>query len=69
MLVLSRKTNEQLIIRLGDETVVVRVLSVLPNRVRLGITARLSVSVHREEVARRIAEWEHGEPEKVLQET
>ena len=72
MLVLSRKTNEQLIIRIGDETVVVRVLGVMPNRVRLGITAPLSVSVHREEVARRIAEWQDSEEqdmEKVLQTT
>ncbi len=56
MLVLTRKKNEQLMISLGNETVVVRVLEVVRDRVRLGIVAPLSVAVHREEVARRIEE-------------
>lgn len=58
MLVLSRKRSEQLVIRLGDETVVVRVVDVGRDRVRLGIIAPQSVAVHREEVARRIVEWQ-----------
>ena len=58
MLVLSRKKNEQLVIRLGEETVVVRVLDVARDRVRIGIIAPQSVAVHREEVARRIQEWQ-----------
>ena len=58
MLVLSRKKNEQLVIRLGNETVVVRVLDVARDRVRIGIIAPQSVAVHREEVARRIQEWQ-----------
>jgi len=56
MLVLTRKQHEQLVIRLGDQIVMVRVLSVARDRVRLGITADRSVEVHREEVARRIPE-------------
>ena len=58
MLVLTRKKDEQLIMRLGDETVVVRILGVMRDRVRIGVIAPQSVSVHREEVARRIAEWQ-----------
>ena len=59
MLVLSRKKNEQLVIRLGEETVVLRILEVMRDRVRVGIIAPQSVAVHREEVARRIQEWQH----------
>lgn len=56
MLVLTRKKDEQLVIQLGEQTVLVRVLSVARDRVRLGIVADRSVSVHREEIAQRIAE-------------
>lgn len=58
MLVLSRKKNQQLVLRMGDETVVLRVLEVTRDRVRVGIIAPPSVAVHREEVARRIQEWQ-----------
>jgi carbon storage regulator len=58
MLVLSRKRGEQLVIRLGDETVVLRIVEVARDRVRLGIIAPRSVAVHREEVARRIEDWQ-----------
>ena len=54
MLVLSRKKSEQLIVRLGDQTMVFRVLDVDRGRVRIGIIAPPEVAVHREEVARRI---------------
>ena len=54
MLVLSRKKDEELVVTIGAQTVVVRVLSVVGDRVRLGITAPRDVAVHREEVARRI---------------
>ena len=57
MLVLSRKRNEQLVIRMGEQTVVVRVLALTRDRVRIGISAPLSVTVHREEVARRTQDW------------
>ena len=56
MLVLSRRKSEQLVITLGDQTVYVRVIDVGRDRVRLGIIAPKEVTVHREEVARRIAE-------------
>jgi len=58
MLVLTRKTDEQLVITLGNETVLVRILDVARDRVRVGITAPRSVAVHREEVARRIQDSE-----------
>ncbi len=47
MLVLSRKTNESIVIN-GD--VVVTVVSVHGDKVRLGIVAPKDVPVHREEV-------------------
>ena len=65
MLVLSRKRDEQLVIRLGDQTVVVRVLAVMRDRVSIGVIADRSVAVHREEVARRIADWQ-DDLDKVL---
>jgi carbon storage regulator len=54
MLVLSRKKDQHLVIQLGEETVMVRVLDVNGDRVRFGITAPRSVPIHREEVARRL---------------
>jgi carbon storage regulator len=56
MLVLTRRKYEQLVITLGDQTVIVRVVDVGRDRVRLGIIAPKEVAVHREEVALRIAE-------------
>jgi carbon storage regulator len=53
MLVLSRRIGETIFI--GTE-VSVTVLGVTGNQIRLGITAPKQVSVHREEVQRRIAE-------------
>jgi carbon storage regulator len=60
MLVLSRKKDEQLVIRLGEETVMVRVLDVNGSRVRIGITAPRSVAVLRAEVARRDQETQEA---------
>jgi len=54
MLVLTRRKFEQLVITLGDQTVLVRVIDVGRDRVRLGITAPKEVAIHREEVAKRI---------------
>jgi carbon storage regulator CsrA len=48
MLVLTRKKDEQLVIGLGEETVLVRILKVAGNRVLVGITAPGSVAIHRE---------------------
>lgn len=54
MLVLSRKMDEQIVIQLGDQTVVVRVVAIERNRVRLGIVAPPEAPIHREEVLQRI---------------
>ncbi len=57
MLVLSRKTTEQLVIRLGEEIVRVRIVSFSGNKVRLGVEASPNVGVFREEVWQRQAGW------------
>jgi carbon storage regulator len=51
MLILTRKPNES--IKIGDD-VTVTVLSHTGGQVRVGITAPLSIPVHREEVYERI---------------
>ena len=53
MLVLSRRLGETLII--GDD-IKITVLGISGNQVRLGIAAPKEVSIHREEVYRRIQE-------------
>jgi carbon storage regulator len=55
MLVLTRKPGEELLI--GDD-VRVRVLEVIGQKVRIGITAPRDVAVHRAEVYRSIVEFE-----------
>lgn len=51
MLILTRRVGESLII--GDD-VVVNVLGVKGNQVRIGVDAPKNVSVHREEIFKRI---------------
>ena len=51
MLVLTRRTNETLMI--GDE-VTLTVLGIKGNQVRIGVNAPREVAVHREEVYERI---------------
>lgn len=51
MLVLSRKLNEALVI---NGSIEVTVLEIRNGRVRLGIDAPKQVSIHREEVQRRV---------------
>lgn len=67
MLVLSRRTGENLLI--GDD-ITITVLGLQGNQVRLGIDAPKSVKVHREEVYNRIkreqAEANNPELEKAL---
>lgn len=53
MLVLTRRTNESIMI--GDD-VVVTVLEIRGDQVRIGITAPREVQVHREEIFRAIEE-------------
>ena len=60
MLILSRRVGER--ITIGDG-VIVTVLSARGNQVRLGIAAPDAVSVHREEIYRRVkAEKREGVP-------
>jgi carbon storage regulator CsrA len=65
MLVLTRKKNEQIVITLGTQVVFVRVLEVCRDRVRLGIIAPKAVTIHRDEVARRLV-GAAQEPERML---
>lgn len=58
MLVLTRKLRERIVIRLGGQTVIVQIVDIERDRVRVGLTAPASVTIHREEVARRIKEWQ-----------
>lgn len=51
MLILTRRIGEKLII---DDSIEVMVLGVKGNQVRLGINAPQQVSVHREEIHRKI---------------
>jgi len=51
MLILTRKVGESLVI--GDDVSVI-VLGVKGNQVRIGVDAPKSVSVHREEIYKRI---------------
>lgn len=48
MLVLSRQACEEIVI--GDEHVVIQVVSIRGDKVHLGITAPAGVTVHRREV-------------------
>ena len=50
MLVLSRKKNESIVIGEGENTVTLVVVEVRGDRVRLGIEAPKTVSVHRREI-------------------
>ena len=53
MLILTRRVAEQIVI--ADDIVVI-VLGINGNQVKLGIEAPMSVSVHREEIYRKIVE-------------
>ncbi len=52
MLVLSRQLGEKLMI---DDSIEVTVIEIRPDRIKLGIAAPPEVSVHREEVFRKIS--------------
>jgi carbon storage regulator len=60
MLVLSRKKNEQIVVQIGDETVLIRIVDLARDRVRIGITAPPDVTIHRQEVAERMGGWQES---------
>lgn len=51
MLVLSRYTNERVIITAGDQKIVVTLVDVRGNKVRLGFDAPAEVKILREELS------------------
>lgn len=59
MLVLSRKTNESIVI---NGNIVVTLIEIRGDRVRLGIQAPRDVAVHREEILRAILREENLNP-------
>lgn len=52
MLILTRRPGEKLIINNGETEIVV--LGIKGNQVRLGITAPIQITVHREEIQQKI---------------
>lgn len=59
MLVLSRRPTEQIIVRLGDQVLVVSVVEIEGNKVRLGFDADPSIEVNRKEVDDRKYRQQH----------
>ncbi len=63
MLVLSRKVDEQIVITINNQLVRVKVIAIDGNKIRLGICAPDEVSIHREEVWQRKAQFaDHAPP-------
>jgi carbon storage regulator len=60
MLILTRRVGESIII--GDDTAIT-VLNVKGNQVRLGVNAPKNVSVHREEIYKRIKQEQQSPSE------
>ncbi|HVE44313.1 MAG TPA: carbon storage regulator CsrA [Gammaproteobacteria bacterium] len=62
MLILTRRVGETIVI--GDN-VVVTVLGIKGNQVRIGVNAPKDVSVHREEIYKRIRDEQEVPPQKM----
>ncbi|OGT11430.1 MAG: carbon storage regulator [Gammaproteobacteria bacterium GWE2_42_36] len=63
MLILSRRIGESLVI--GDHEIMVTILSVKGNQVRVGIEAPKEVSVHREEIYKKIQDAREANDEEI----
>ena len=61
MLVLTRKSNESIIV---NDNIVVTVLEVVGQKVRLGIKAPASVSIWRKELVERQTQWQEPAAEE-----
>lgn len=65
MLVLARQRDESITIGDGDDEVEIKIVDIRGDKVRLGITARRDIPVHRKEVRDAIdAGIPHPNPEK-----
>jgi len=62
MLILSRRTGESLII--DDRKITITILSVKGNQVRIGIDAPKDISIHREEIYKRIQDAIAGDDDE-----
>lgn len=60
MLVLSRKRNEDILIGTGENTIVVRVLEIAPDRVKLGVVAPIAINVCRKELVSKLKSKKNG---------
>ena len=59
MLVLSRKEGEQIVVSIGERTVVIGIVDCRRGKVRIGVTAPPDITVHRQEIWNRQTDW-HG---------
>lgn len=59
MLILTRRVDERIVI--GDSEIVITIVDIRGDRVRLGITAPIETTVHREEVREAILRERRGD--------
>lgn len=68
MLILTRRIGESLVIGDGEDKASVTVLGIKGNQVRIGIAVPKHVSVHREEIYKKIQEEKAKETEEEVKE-